>query len=448
MPTLPRLLVLDADAERAAALAARLAPAGYAASVAHGPDADASCARSASGAPADVILLSATAIEPQALSRLDTVGPDAAIVLLVDAIPDAATALGGAAALAAHEATAGRREVVTRDAGWSVLLDAVARAARAGQDRRELALLRARVGEEARQALVGSSPAMELVRELVGRAAGSRRTLLVSGEAGTGKSTVARMVHDLSERAARPFVIARCEGVDATTLEGELFAPGDAGLLDIARGGTLVLDEARALPRALLDRIVRVVASRPEADVAGDAPADVRLVLTVRTSAGDPSLDVRALLGDGAAPPIDLPPLRERRRDIPQLVQHFRSRHARERGTAVPPLGPETMTPLLAHDWPGNVRELEHWMDRIALATSGTARDTGRTPPAPGTEFAPVDAARLTLAALERRYILHVLAREGGHQSRAAQRLGIDRRTLYRKLKEYRESADPVRIAG
>ena len=115
----------------------------------------------------------------------------------------------------------------------------------------------------------------------------------------------------------------------------------------------------------------------------------------------------------------------------------------------MPPLDPDTMTPLLAHEWPGNVRELEHWMDRIALAAAGAGGPSARRAPvAPGSEFAQVDAARLSLAALERRYILHVLAREGGHQSRAAQRLGIDRRTLYRKLKEYRDVGDPVRIAG
>jgi DNA-binding NtrC family response regulator len=140
--------------------------------------------------------------------------------------------------------------------------------------------------------------------------------------------------------------------------------------------------------------------------------------------------------------------LRDRRRDIPLLVQHFR-RQLAPTGTVPPPLGPETMTPLLAHQWPGNVRELEHWVERIALAERATLlHPAAQTVTAPGAEFAAFDAERLTLDALERRYILHVLAQEGGHQSRAADRLGIDRRTLYRKLKEYRDDGLAIRAAG
>jgi two-component system response regulator HydG len=104
------------------------------------------------------------------------------------------------------------------------------------------------------------------------------------------------------------------------------------------------------------------------------------------------------------------------------------------------------MRPLLSHQWPGNVRELEHWIDRIALAASAEETAPPRAIMAPGADFAQLDAARLTLDALERKYILHVLALEGGHQSRAAERLGIDRRTLYRKLKEYREEGVTVRV--
>jgi two-component system response regulator HydG len=158
----------------------------------------------------------------------------------------------------------------------------------------------------------------------------------------------------------------------------------------------------------------------------------------VRTTEQRPTVDAAALLGDNQAMPIALPPLRERRRDIPLLVQHFRERDGRGRNGQLPPLGAETMTPLLAHHWPGNVRELAHWMERIALAVDECGPASGRVI-APGAEFAPLDSARLTLDELERRYILHVLSKEGGHQSRAADRLGIDRRTLYRKLKEYRD---------
>ncbi len=432
LPT--RVLVVDALGARAGAVVELLAPAGYEAW--HTPH------PAAASGSADLVLLSSDAVDPAAVRRLASALPDADLLLLVDEPPHPRT----------REALrAGTCDLVERAAGPDALLVAVERAAREGRNRRELAVLRARVGDEARRALVGSSPGMTLVRELAGRAAASRRTVLVTGEPGAGKSTVARVVHDLSERAARPFVIARCEGVDAEALERDLFGADRPGLLHTARGGTLVLDEVGALPRALYARLAATLADGVvrRAGAPDGQPADVRIVLTARTSEDEPTVDAGQLLGDRNVLPIALPPLRERRRDIPMLVRHFRERLGHERGSALPPLGPDTMTPLLAHHWPGNVRELEHWMVRIALAAAGEAADhPRRAVVAPGADFASLDAARLTLDALERKYILHVLAQEGGHQSRAAERLGIDRRTLYRKLKEYREDGVAVRVTG
>jgi DNA-binding NtrC family response regulator len=229
--------------------------------------------------------------------------------------------------------------------------------------------------------------------------------------------------------------------VDAASLEAELFGVEREGLLETARGGTLVLDEAGTLPRGLWTRVSAAIGERAvhRDDLSNGAAVDVRLVLTVRTSAHDAGPHAGGLLDDRQMLPINLPPLRERRRDIPLLVQHFRERAAQGRGTP-PAIGSETMTPLLAHEWPGNVRELEHWVERIGLAANGKESNAPRRAVVgPGAEFASIDEARLTLDALERRYILHVLAQESGHQSRAADRLGIDRRTLYRKLKEYRD---------
>jgi DNA-binding NtrC family response regulator len=427
------VLVVDADGTRARALVELLTPAGYEARHVEG-------VLVAGDASADVLLLSVNEVDTARVARVAAANPDADVVLLTDA-PSVA---GARDAL-----RLGARDVVPREAGVDALLFAVERAAREACTRRELTTLRARVGDEARQALVGRSSAMSLVRELVGRAAGSRRTVLVTGDAGTGKSTVARIVHDLSERAARPFVIARCEEAEPDALEAELFGGDRGGLLESARGGTLVLDEAGALPRALRARLVTMLAERVvrRAGAVDGAAVDVRLVLTARTSDDEPAIEPGELLGEHNALPIPLPPLRERRGDIPLLVQHFRERMARERGSRLPPLGPETMTPLLAHHWPGNVRELEHWMDRIALATN-EEDGSRRVVIAPGADFAQLDSARFTLEELERKYILHVLAQESGHQSRAADRLGIDRRTLYRKLKEYREDGVRVRVAG
>jgi DNA-binding NtrC family response regulator len=131
---------------------------------------------------------------------------------------------------------------------------------------------------------------------------------------------------------------------------------------------------------------------------------------------------------------IDVPPLRERRSDIPLLVQHFRRRLAAEHGLELQTLPPDEILPLAARDWTGNVRELEHWVERHALGAVAE-EPRGERGPLPGVELG---SSQATLEQLERAYIMHVLKLESGHQSRAAMRLGIDRRTLYRKLKQYR----------
>jgi DNA-binding NtrC family response regulator len=336
--------------------------------------------------------------------------------------------------------------VVDASAESHALVVAVERAARESQLRRELAMLRARFGEASQHALVGRSAGMAHVRELIGRAAGSRVPVLITGEPGTGKDAVARLVHDLSDRSSRPFATVPCGDVDRVALERELFgtaAGGDgtprAGLLERSHGGTVVLEDAASLPLPLRAHLSAVARTRRTQRLGGtDAqPADVRLVLVTRTLAGgDTTGAVDDLLNAFNAMLIDVPPLRDRRSDIPQLVHHFRRRLASEHGIALTPMSSEEMIPLLGREWSGNVRELEHWVERAALMT--------RTEQSPVTgQLAGIDlgTAQATLEQLERAYILHVLEREGGHQSRTAMRLGIDRRTLYRKLKQYRTDA-------
>ena len=338
----------------------------------------------------------------------------------------------------------GVSDVVDPGSAEPTLLAAVERAAREGRLRRELAMLRARVGDAAQSALVGRSPAMSRVRELVGRAAAGRAPVMVTGERGTGKDIVARLVHDLSDRATRPLVTVRCAGAEPADLELELFgcadsegARGRAGLLEEARGGTVVLDDAHALPAPLRAQLARANASRASCRVGGGEPIalDVRLVLIARESGAEAdAASVEDLFVRFNAMEIDVPPLRERRSDIPLLVQHFRRRLAGEHGLDLPTLPPDEMLSLTGRDWTGNVRELEHWVERHALGimVEEPRRERG---PLPGVELG---SSQATLEQLERAYIMHVLKLESGHQSRAAMRLGIDRRTLYRKLKQYR----------
>jgi len=328
----------------------------------------------------------------------------------------------------------GASDVVDASAAEYVLLAAVERAARDGQLRRELSMLRARLGEASQQALVGRSAAMAHVRELIGRAAGARVPVVVSGEAGTGKTVVARLVHDLSERASRPFATVRCGEPDQESLARELFGTSEAGasragLLERVRGGTVVLEDAGALSPTLRAKLSRVGLTRMTQRMGSDdaLPADVRLILVVRAGESD------ELQQQFNAMVIDVPPLRERRSDIPQLVHHFRRRFAAEQGIELRPIAPDDLMPLLGREWAGNVRELEHWVERATLVSRAAQAQSGVH--LPGVEFGDAQA---TLEQLERAYIFHVLARESGHQSRTAERLGIDRRTLYRKLKQYR----------
>jgi DNA-binding NtrC family response regulator len=251
-------------------------------------------------------------------------------------------------------------------------------------------------------------------------------------------------VHDLSERAARPFVTVLCTGANAGTIERELFGRAGgggtrarAGLLEEARGGTIVLEDAPALPVALRAQLARAAASRTSRRIGGlDVfPVDARMVLVARESGAESdAASIEDLISRFNAIVIAVPPLRERRSDIPQLVQHFRQRLAVTYGLELPPLSPDEMLPLLGREWAGNVRELEHWVERHALAAR-VEPPRADSDALRGVELGPSQA---TLAQLERAYILHVLGLEAGHQSRTAERLGIDRRTLYRKLKQYR----------
>jgi DNA-binding NtrC family response regulator len=436
MSTPTRILIVDVERAGAAALRQLLCTAGFEADDAGSVD---EAAARLVRAPADVVLL---ALEQQSIRSITQLAAvtDAQLVLLGGE---------GEQALGREGLRMGACDVVERSRDLDTLLFALERAAHEGRVRREVAMLRACVGDEARRALVGRSPAIARVRDLVGRAAAARTTVVVTGEPGSGKDVVARLVHDLSDRAGRPYVVVRCDASDPAMLEAELFGGDREGLIESVRGGTLVVDELGALPQHLRSRLARTIAehalTRP--GVAEPVPVDVHVVLTGRTSAQQGILE--AVPGAHALV-IDLPPLRERQSDIPLLVHHFRERFESEIGLRLPALSSETMARLLSHEWPGNVRELEHWLQRAAYASTRQVA-AADMPMSDSSGFAQLDAERPTLDALEERYILHVLAQEHGHQSRAAERLGIDRRTLYRKLKEYRErdtGAASIRRAG
>ncbi|MEO6526194.1 MAG: sigma 54-interacting transcriptional regulator [Gemmatimonadaceae bacterium] len=448
MLTQARVLLVADDERDVSALRHLLSSAGH--ETIHVRTLDDAAMRIAGG-EADVAVLADDAQGSHAVERLAAAPCPSQVVSIV-------VLTHGASASATHEAMRlGACAVVARSAGEDALLVAVERAVIESQRQSELAMLRARVGEEVERTLIGRSSSVARVRELVGRAAASRVTVLITGEAGTGKDIVARLVHDLSERASRPFVTVRCGSAGPDALERELFGQAGsqgllsrAGLLEEARGGTVVLDDASALPSPLRALIARAVATRTTCRTGATAtlPADVRLILMSRLTDEGRAASHEDLLHRFNAMPVVLPPLRERRSDIPQLVQHFRRRFASDQGIELGALSSDEMLPLLGHEWSGNVRELEHWVERTALVSTAERLPVGAGTDGIDVQGLDLGAARVTLEQLERVYILHVLEQEAGHQSRAAVRLGIDRRTLYRKLKQYRNERVELQRAG
>ena len=301
---------------------------------------------------------------------------------------------------------------------------------------------------------VGDSPAARRVLDLVGRVAASRINVLITGESGTGKELVARMLHARSDRTDKPFVAINCAALPETLLESELFGiergvatgvEARAGRFETAQGGTLFLDEIGDMPLSLQAKLLRVLQEKEIERVGGRrrVPIDVRVLaatharLAERIARGDFREDLYYRL---RVVEIALPPLRERREDIPRLVRYFLERFAAREGRDVPTLDRDAYAALLAHDFPGNIRELENLLEgAAALSQGGTIRRDdlqwlprsaprlGEAPAAASDEEIP------DLRALEERHIQRVLRLAGGNKSRAARLLGISRRTLYRK---------------
>ncbi len=306
----------------------------------------------------------------------------------------------------------------------------------------------------------GKSPRMLEVYKLVARVAPTSATVLVVGESGTGKELVARAIHSHSTRATTAFVPVNCTALSESLLESELFGhargaftgaiAAKRGLFEMADGGTLFLDEIgdmgpkmqAQLLRTLQDGEVRPVGSSESIKV------DVRLVcatnrdLDAEVKAGRFREDLYFRIN---VVTVKLPPLRDRAGDIPILVAHFLAKVARREGRAEASMSREALDMLCRYGWPGNVRELENAVERAVAVAKGNVilpsdlpvEVYGVAAPAPGG----IIDDRPTLAELERRYIALVLSECSGNKKKAAEKLGIDRRTLYRALERSGEAA-------
>jgi DNA-binding NtrC family response regulator len=299
--------------------------------------------------------------------------------------------------------------------------------------------------------MIAESPAMRPVLELLARVGPSDANVLVTGEHGTGKELVARILHASSPRAARALVTVNVGGLAEGVFESELFghvkgaftgANADrVGRFDLADGGTLFLDEIANVPLAQQAKLLRVLQTGEFERVGSSRTraVSVRLVsatnadLHAEAAAGRFREDLRFRINTVE---IRLPALRERREDIPALAAHFLRRHAQRYRRPVESLDPEALRVLLAHPWPGNVRELDHVLERAVLMAHGhvlEAADLGLRAPAHG----PAVLEQMTLDEVERVLIQKALARHGGSVSDAAKTLGLSRSALYRRLERH-----------
>ncbi|MCO5169347.1 MAG: sigma-54 dependent transcriptional regulator [Planctomycetes bacterium] len=457
-----RVLVAEDDAALARVVESLLAGAGLAVTMA--PDGQAALERYAAavaaGAPPDVVLadLAMPRVDGlELLDRLRALDPELPVVLIT------AFASVDSAVAALRK---GAHDYVTKPFRNDQLLAVLRNAATQRRLARENRALRREVDRAfGVTELVGRSPGLAEVLRKVERAGPTEAAVLIRGETGTGKELVARALHHASRRAGGPFVSLNCAALPEGLLESELFGhvkgaftgatSASAGLFRAASGGTLFLDEVGEMSPALQAKLLRVLEAREVRPVGATevVAVDVRVV----------SATHRDLLAEAAREPpgfredlfyrlavieVDLPPLRARPGDVPLLARHFLRELARARGEPERALSPAALEALARHSWPGNVRELKGALEHAVTMGDETLEPEDLPPrvlraleAAQGARPGPAPAARPdgveTLADLERRHTLAVLARFEGDRRQAAEALGIDLSTLYRKLKRW-----------
>jgi DNA-binding NtrC family response regulator len=308
--------------------------------------------------------------------------------------------------------------------------------------------------------IVGSSAGMMQVFKSIARAADSDATVLVLGESGTGKEMVARVLHSRSRRAKGPFVAINCAAIPENLLESELFGHEKGaftgaigrriGRFERANGGTLFLDEIGDMSLALQSKILRAIQEREVERVGAGSPVpiDVRIVAATNRDLAESVREERFredLYYRLAVVTLNLPPLRDRGPDLDQLALHYVAHYGREHARPVRAVAEEVFAALRAHPWPGNVRQLRNAMERAVVMSEGEVLLPQHLPAdilhPPASRPAAAEAAEMplvTLEEMERRMIRRALAETANNLTMAAERLGIHRNTLRRKIAEYR----------
>jgi two-component system, NtrC family, response regulator HydG len=344
----------------------------------------------------------------------------------------------------------GAYDYITKPVDPDELSHLVANALEHQRARREVARLREDLQETAAGTeLIGRSPAMKKVAELIEMVASTEATVLITGDSGTGKEVVARAIHAAGPRRFMPMVTIHCGALTETLLESELFGHEKGaftgaqfrkkGKFEVADGGTVFLDEISDISLKTQTDLLRVLQEHEIVRVGGNQPIKVdfrciaatnkNLDLLVKAGTFRPDLFYRLHVFC-----IDIPPLRERREDIPLLVNYFLNKFCMATSRPVPQLAAEALDLLIRHDWPGNVRELENAVERALVV--------GRGPEIRASDFSfPFQAdepkSGRTLDDVERAHIERVLRETQHNMSRAARILDIDRTTLYNKLRRY-----------
>jgi DNA-binding NtrC family response regulator len=379
------------------------------------------------------------------LSRLKETDPSIPVVILTG---------HGSIDLAVRAIKEGAEHFLTKPVELPTLLVIIRRIMEHRRNRQKHLADRTREARLAIDPFLGASPAIRHLAETVGKVVSAERPILIQGETGTGKGVLARWLHSNGPRAEEPFVDLNCAGLSKEFLETELFGHAKgaftgavsqkAGLLEVAHQGTLFLDEIGDIDLQVQPKLLKVLEEqqfRRLGDVQ-DRQVDLRLIaathhdLTRRVQEKSFRSDLYFRINTIS---LHIPPLRERREDIPLLACHLLERCAADLGRGRVELSPEAERALREYAWPGNIRELRNVLERAALLS-----DQGLLRPADlRFDMSPKtdpwrDDSTLTLEAVERRHIERVLREEGGQVERAAARLGVPRSSLYQKIKRHR----------
>ncbi len=446
----PRVLIIDDDEGHAEALSDGLEVDGYVCTLAHsGREGLERMAEATFEAIlTDLVMHEVSGIE--VLKEARTLQPDAVVILITG---------HGSVESAVDAMRLGAADYLPKPVRISELRTRLARAIEAWNLRRTNIDLRRQLDERfGFEGLVGHSPAMRRVFDVLRQVAPTTATVLVLGESGTGKELIARALHNNSNRKDGPFVAVNCAALSEGLIESELFGhtkgaftgavSAKEGRIVYADGGSLFLDEVGDMPLSTQAKLLRVLETREVLPVGGNQTRKVDVRLVAATNRDLKAMAKRAefredLLFRLQVVTIDLPPLRERAGDVPMLIDHFISELASQHGRSVRGISPEARTLLVRYDWPGNVRELRNVIENMVLLARGEVLGPADVPEtvqghqSDGRRAGGYELAGRSMAEVERALIQANLELAEGNREKAAKILGMGERTLYRKLKEY-----------